>query len=86
MNQAVVDKENSQKRMMLCNLQKITIKSYAIILSFELIYFIMTKKELFNEIEQLNVDKDTLLHIMFDWFEADELEAFMNHLKEELIS
>lgn len=46
----------------------------------------MTKKELFDEIESLNVDIDTLIHSMFDWFSANEIEEFINHLKDELTS
>ena len=46
----------------------------------------MTKKELFEEVKNLNLDKDTLLHCMFDWFDADELKRFMNYLKVELNS
>ena len=46
----------------------------------------MTKKEVFNEMERLNVDKDTLIHTMCEWFEAHELEDFIEYLKEELTS
>ena len=46
----------------------------------------MTKKEVFNALERLNVDKDTLIHIMCEWFEANELEDFIEYLKEELTS
>ena len=43
----------------------------------------MTKKELFTEIEKLNLDRDSLIHAMFDWFEGHEIEGFIDFLHDE---
>jgi len=44
----------------------------------------MLKKDIFEQAEAMQLDMTTLLTMMFDWFEAHELEEFFDHVKEEL--
>jgi len=46
----------------------------------------MDKEELFEKMEEYSelISKDTLLHMLFDYFNVDDLRGFLDHIKSEI--